>query len=279
VLQYNATHHPILKLPPQAPELAGTSRAARYDNAVALLDRLLDDLKRRLADQGVLDRTLIVVTSDHGESMGEHPLHRTQSYYDEVLAIPVLVFVPEQLKRERPGAIEALFQNRDSSVQNLDLPPTLLDAMGLLDRPELREFTKAMQGQSLFRPLPRERVIYALNNTAARHWTNEGFALVLGQEKYVFSERGGHEYYDLSRDRDERTNLWPSRSVPPDWVVDAIAAPGAAAYAALLDKHTPRGDSLRLAVAKNALGSGGRPSQAAQSHHGSESATRATTVP
>ncbi len=84
--------------------------------------------------------------------------------------------------------------------------------MGLLDRPALREFTKVMTGRSLFRPLPEERVIYALNNTAARHWSNEGFALVLGQEKYVFSERGGHEYYDLSRDRDERTNL--GRAIP-----------------------------------------------------------------
>jgi hypothetical protein len=279
VLQYNATHHPILKLPPQAPELAGTSRADRYDNAIALLDRLLDDLKRRLAEKGVLDRTLIVVTSDHGETMGEHPVHRTQSYYDEVLAIPVLVFAPEQLRKERPEAIQALFQNREFNVQNLDLPPTLLDAMGLLERPELREYTQAMTGRSLFRPLPRERVIYALNNTAARHWTNEGFCLISGQEKYVFSERGGHEYYDLSRDRDERTNLWPIRSAPPDWVARAVAAPGAGAYAALLEKHLPRGDSLRLALAKNALGSGARPSAAAQSHHGSESATRAPAVP
>jgi glucan phosphoethanolaminetransferase (alkaline phosphatase superfamily) len=279
VLQYNATHHPILKLPPQAPELAGTSRVDRYDNAVALLDELLDDLKRRLAEKGVLDRTLIVVTSDHGECLGEHPIHRTQSYYDEVMAIPILVYAPEQLKKERPDAVRALFDNRELNVQNLDLPPTLLDAMGLLERPEVREFTRAMTGQSLFRPVPRGRAIYALNNTAARHWTNEGFGLILGQEKYVFSERGGHELYDLSRDRDERTNLWPSRSAVPGWVVDALAAPGAGAYAALLEKHTPRSDSLRLAVAKNALGSRGRPIEAAQSHHGSESATRATEVP
>ena len=279
VLQYNATHHPILKLPPQGPGLGGSTRAERYDNAVALLDQLLDDLKRRLAEKGVLERTVIVVTSDHGECLGEHPIHRTQSYYDEVLAIPILVYAPEQLKRERPDAIRALFENRERNVQNLDLPPTLLDALGLWDRPELRELTAEMPGQSLFQPVPRDRVVYALNNTAARHWTNEGFGLVLGEEKYVFSERGGHELYDLSRDRDERNNLWPGRSGSPDWVVRALAAPEAGAYAALLEKHAPRGDVLRLALAKNALGSGGRPSGTPPLHHGSESATRATTVP
>jgi glucan phosphoethanolaminetransferase (alkaline phosphatase superfamily) len=278
VIQYNATHHPILKLPPQAPELAGTSREDRYDNAVALLDRLLDDVRRRLSDKGVLDRTLIVVTSDHGECLGEHPVHRTQSYYDEVLAIPILVYVPERMKEERPEAVRALFENRALNVQNLDLPPTLLDAMGLFERAELRALTKAMVGHSLFRAVPRRRVIYALNNTATRHWTNEGFGLLLGEEKYVFSERGGHEFYDLLRDRDERHNLWPLRSEPPRWVVDALAAKGAEAYRALLERHTTRRDPLRLAIAKNALGSGGRTSEAAPSHHGSESATRAPTV-
>lgn len=277
VVQYNATHHPILKLPPESKELSGTSRADRYDNAIALLDRLLDDLKRRLAEKGVLDRTVIVMTSDHGECLGEHPVHRTQSYYDEVLAIPIWVYVPERMKQERPLAVQALFDNRAENVQNLDLAPTLLDALGLLDRPELSELVSVMPGHSLFRPLRQKRVIYALNNTAARHWTNEGFGLILGDEKYIFSERHGHELYDLRRDRDERQNLWPLHAEPPRWVVNAIATKGAEAYRLLLERHTPRSDKLRLAVAKNALGSACC-NEAAEPYHGSEPAPRAQEV-
>jgi arylsulfatase A-like enzyme len=192
-----------------------------------------------------------VITSDHGENLGQHPRHRTQSYYDEVLAIPILIHAPARLRSERPDAIDALRKNRDRNVQNLDLPKTVLDALGLLERPELARFVEKMGGQSLFTELPPERVLYALNNTAARHWTNEGFALIRGNEKYMFSERGGHEYYDLSRDPGEKRNLWSELRSPPAWVADALGA--APAYARLLGEHTSADDPLRRSLDKVSL--------------------------
>ena len=87
----------------------------------------------------------------------------------------------------------------------------------------------------------------ALNNTAARHWTNEGFSLVHKTEKYIFSERDGHEYYDLARDPAEKENLWTKlATTPPPWLAAAIAAEPA--YAALLLRHTRLGDPLRQSV-------------------------------
>jgi glucan phosphoethanolaminetransferase (alkaline phosphatase superfamily) len=246
VLQYNATHHPILRLPPLRPELAGQTQERRYDNAVALLDQLLDDLKNTLSAQGVLDRTLIIVTSDHGENLGQHPRHRTQSYYEEVLAIPLMIYTPEKLCRARPEACSAVRENSVLRVSNLDIPATVLDALGLLHRPELASLTKLFAGQSLFSKLPDDRIIYALNNTAARHWVNEGFALVRKHEKYMFSERGGHEYYDLSQDPGEKYNRFAELRPIPNWIVDAIRV--APAYRAILLEHARRGDPLRAAV-------------------------------
>jgi arylsulfatase A-like enzyme len=245
VIQYNATHHPFLELPADLGDF-GSGKPGRYHRAVVLLDRLLDELLRHLEARGVLDRTLVIITSDHGENLGDHDRHRTQSYYEEVLAIPLLVYLPEQLRRTRPEASAALWRNRTRYVQNLDLPPTLLDALGVLDRPEIARFVAAMRGLSLFREVPEERVIYALNNTAAYIWTNEGFSLVRQAEKYMFSERGSHEYYNLTRDPEERQNLWRSFRTPPVWVSAAIRAD--AAYERLLEQHTPRTDPLRITL-------------------------------
>jgi hypothetical protein len=251
VVQYNATHHPILRLPPAAPEFAGEASELRYDNAVVLLDRLIAALVRQLRERGALERTVIVITSDHGENQGQHGRHRTQSYYEEVLAIPIIVYAPAQLRSERPDAVEALRKNRHLNVQNLDLPKTVLDALGLLERPELATFVAAMGGQSLFSELSPERVLCALNNTAARHWTNEGFAFVHGNHKYMFSERGGHEYYDLVRDPGEKRNLWPELRIPPAWVANALGAQPA--YAKLLAAHARAGDPLRMSLEKVSL--------------------------
>jgi glucan phosphoethanolaminetransferase (alkaline phosphatase superfamily) len=251
VVQYNATHHPILRLPPAAPEFAGDTAELRYDNAVVLLDRLLAALVRQLREAGALERTLLVITSDHGESLGQRGRHRTQSYYDEVLAIPIIIHAPALLRSQRPDAVEALRKNRDLNVQNLDLPKTVLDALGLLERPELATFVAAMGGQSLFSELSPDRVLYALNNTAARHWTNEGFAFVQRDKKYMFSERGGHEYYDLLRDPGEKRNLWPELRTPPPWVANALGAQPA--YAKLLAEHARAGDPLRVSLEKVSL--------------------------
>jgi arylsulfatase A-like enzyme len=251
IVQYNATHHPILRLPPASADFAGNSSELRYDNAVVLLDRLLAALVRQLRERGALEHTVLVITSDHGENLGQHPRHRTQSYYDEVLAIPLVIHAPARLRSERPGIVDALRRNGARNVQNLDLPKTVLDAMGLLHSPELARFVAKMGGQSLFTDLPPERVLYALNNTAARHWTNEGFALIRGDEKYMFSERGGHEYYDLLRDPGEKRNLWGELASPPGWIANALGAEPA--YATLLADHTRADDPLRRSLDRVSL--------------------------
>ena len=56
---------------------------------------LLDDLQRR----GILDRTLVVITSDHGEGLGEHDLFgHSLSLYSTEVRVPLLI-----LAHRRPG--------------------------------------------------------------------------------------------------------------------------------------------------------------------------------
>lgn len=207
IVQFNATHHPILQRPAFTDGLDTSTRPGRYDNAIHVIDALFARLSRELEARGLLANTVIVLTSDHGENLGTHNTHRTQSYYETVLGIPFIVAVPDSLARAEPERVAQLSGNRGRRVQNLDVLPTVLDAMGVWNDPELAVFRGKMSGQSLFDPVSEDRVILALNNTENRVWSNEGFALVRGGEKYIFSEWNGEELYDTWADPMERTNL------------------------------------------------------------------------
>jgi arylsulfatase A-like enzyme len=108
-------------LPPDARE----AQLARdnYDDCIAYLDaalgRLFDELDRR----GVIENTLVVVTSDHGEELGEHTLvgHGRSLYLDE-LHVPLLVVKPGRVPS---GKIVA------EPISLRDLPATIVDLVGL----------------------------------------------------------------------------------------------------------------------------------------------------
>jgi phosphoglycerol transferase MdoB-like AlkP superfamily enzyme len=222
VVQFNSTHFPYL-VKPDRPNPFGSDKHGRYHNAMLLLDGVLVGLLEWLDAQQQLDNTLVILTSDHGESLDEHEPHRTQSYHEEVTGIPLLVHVPSSLISARPELIATLRENQGRRVQNLDLLPTVLDAMGVLHSPALASLVQRFGGQSLFTSVPADRPVLIMNNNAVRTWVNEGFAVANGDQKYIFSERYGEALYDLSSDPGERTNRWdPQRR--PAWYDDVLQA-------------------------------------------------------
>lgn len=222
VVQLNATHHPFLARPDDLAQL-GDSRLGRYESAVRVVDRVLVRTLQWLQAHGALDDTLVLVTSDHGENHGEHAPHRTQSYFEEVTSIPLLVHLPASLQQARPDVARALAQNRTRRVQNLDLLPTALDAIGVLHAPELALFRARFGGHSLLAEVAPDRTVLVMNNNAIRTWANEGFGLVHEQHKYIFSEREGDALYDLTSDPGERRNRWQG-TTRPAWFDAALRA-------------------------------------------------------
>ena len=68
-----------------------------YDNCVAYLDERLGDLFAELQKRGLLDHTLIIVTSDHGEGLGEHGLFdHGESLYRNEIRVPLVIVPPER---------------------------------------------------------------------------------------------------------------------------------------------------------------------------------------
>ncbi len=96
-----------------------------YQAEVAMTDRLVGELIDRIHALGVLDDTVIVVTADHGENIGDHGLiDHTLSMYDSTLRIPLVVRYPARV----PAG------SRIRTLASLtDVFPTVLSLLGLAD--------------------------------------------------------------------------------------------------------------------------------------------------
>jgi len=94
-----------------------------YDNCIAYLDERLGELFDELQSRGVLDRTLVIVTADHGEGLGEHGLFdHGESLYRTEVRVPLLIVLPA---RSRYQAVVR------ETVSLRDLPATITDLVGL----------------------------------------------------------------------------------------------------------------------------------------------------
>ncbi len=93
-----------------------------YDAEIRYVDRSLGELLAYLEDQRVLDRALVILAADHGESLGEHAIGtHGQSCFDPELRIPLLVKLPGQRQAAR----------RSEAVQAIDIFPTVLEVLDL----------------------------------------------------------------------------------------------------------------------------------------------------
>jgi len=103
-----------------APDLEEIRR--RYDLEVSAVDRAVGELLRDLERRGVADDTVVVLTSDHGEALGEHgQVGHVNTLYDEVLQVPLVIRTPSARARR------ALSKNSERLVTHVDLAPTILE--------------------------------------------------------------------------------------------------------------------------------------------------------
>ena len=166
-------------------------RAGRspYDAEVAYTDAMLGQLVERLGAARALDRTVIVVTADHGESLGDHGETTHGLFaYDSTLAVPLIVSgatVGRGLVHEPVG--------------HADLLPTILDLVGVAAPANV-------DGQSLVNPPAVDRAVYfeALEANLTRGWAPLT-GVVSGDWKYI--DLPLPELYDLKGDPGEWHNI------------------------------------------------------------------------
>lgn len=169
-----------------------------YDLSVANLDLGLKDLFEALRTRGILDRALLVITSDHGEYLGEHDyIEHAKDVYQEVVHVPFLVKEPGQVE----GRVDADW------ISHVHIPGIVLDhARVPRDLPELAPLRSNW---------PRGPVV-AENYGARLRDLEEAWgarldrvrrAYVSGDTKWIETSDGTEELYDLAGDPGESNNL------------------------------------------------------------------------
>lgn len=122
-----AAVHPFLSgalsvVPAPTDDLDRRQLQATYYGMVAEVDAQVGRLLDGLDDLGMAEETLVVLTSDHGEQLGDHWLIEKLGFFDQSYRIPLIVRWPGRIPR--PGrVVEAL-------TENVDITPTILDLVG-----------------------------------------------------------------------------------------------------------------------------------------------------
>jgi arylsulfatase A-like enzyme/Tfp pilus assembly protein PilF len=105
-----------------------------YDGEVAYTDSLIGDFRTALEERGLLSNSLVILTADHGEGLGDHGESSHGFFvYDTTIHVSMIV---------RPPTDAFAGRIVDSAVSHVDLFPTILDAVGL-------NAPKAVHGHSL----------------------------------------------------------------------------------------------------------------------------------
>ena len=196
--RYDVLKERLMSLVGKMPKQDRDHLVSQYDGAIAYLDAQLGLLIEYLKNQDLYDDTLIIVTSDHGETFGERNLleHAVSVYQDQV-RVPLVVKAPNS---HEPAEINVVVSGVDIMPTVLDFvgvsSPAHLDGRSLLDRDATKE-VRFIVSESFGNPFfidwhPRfdrtERAIYS-----------DSF-------KYIRSTSGKQELYDLEANPMEQAN-------------------------------------------------------------------------
>ncbi|HEY6546379.1 MAG TPA: tetratricopeptide repeat protein, partial [Vicinamibacteria bacterium] len=182
---------------PPAP-LASRFALEPYQGEVAAADAALGALLEPLLAEGLAERTLVLLTSDHGESLGEHGEATHGIFaYEATLRVPLIVYAPRILS---PRVVR-------EPVRHVDVLPTVLDALGL-------ETPAGLPGRSLL-PLAagHDEVAPLGYFEALSSSLNQGWAPLRGvrRDHLKYIDLPLPELYDLRADPREERNLAATR--------------------------------------------------------------------
>jgi len=194
----------------------GPTYSDAYDKSIDWTDRVIGALVEALDESGALPRTVIAISSDHGEAFLEHGREgHAYDLYREVVEVPFVIIPPLILDR----GIRV-----PQTIANVDVWPTLLDLVGLpplsgADGKSMLPLIEAIGGASLDRvpkDLARPVISHIDQNWGGRAGPLDCVSLTDGDKRVIAS--GDHarsvEFYDWSADPHEAINR--SAEDPPE---------------------------------------------------------------
>lgn len=223
-LHFYDPHGPFTPPEPYASEYAGRP----YDGEIAFMDSQLGRVIDFLERNGLLDKTVIAVLGDHGESLGDHGEDSHAFFvYESTIRVPFVVRAP--FSRVAPRRVA-------DPVREVDVMPTVLDLLGV-------PTPKGIAGRSLVPLLTGDSKDMGLEAYAEAMYPLHHFGwadtrtLRVGRYKVFDAPRP--EFYDLEQDPGELKNLFAERRTLADQMLarlrqlhDAWTAAGASSEAA-----------------------------------------------
>ena len=171
-------------------EAAMLNMMAAYFGAITFLDGQVGQVLNKLDDLGLVDRTRVIYTSDHGESHGARGLYGKFTMYDDACAVPFVMSGPD---------ISA--DHRESTpISLLDCYPTILRAAGI----ELTQDDEQLPGNSLFRLLqnpPPDRTVFSEYHAVGS--LNAHYMIRTRRFKYIHYVGNAPQLFDMELDEIE----------------------------------------------------------------------------
>jgi len=178
---------------------------ARYYEMVKEIDDKLGIILKKLDDEGLTDKTMIVFCGDHGEMLGSHGMNSKNNFYDESARVPLIIRYPAKIAAGKRVTVP---------ISNIDIRPTIDD---YLNMPVYK-----VDGKSL-RPFIEES--YNKNETyfAISEWYNvkiPGFMIRTDTHKLMIAHSAEATntaidgFYNLKTDSLERINILKLASIP-----------------------------------------------------------------
>jgi choline-sulfatase len=221
-----------------------------YDGEIAFTDAIIASVLDRLRAASLLDRTLVVVTADHGESLGEHgETTHSMFVYEGAIRVPLVVW--------RPGLVPAGRVVSDP-VRLVDVAPTVLELLGEqpLTAPHARSLVPLIEGRSAGPPPPA----YA-ETLLPKFYMNWAPLRALRDGRFKLIDAPRPELYDLQVDPGESRNLYAERAQTASALrqgLERLAAAGDAMSLQTLDR-----EAMEKLAALGYIGAGAEPQTAA----------------
>lgn len=200
------------------PSTFGGEEMDRYDTEIAYADEQFQRVLDAIDAQGLSERTVVVLASDHGEAFGEHgTFYHSTTLYEEEMRPMLLMRVP--------GIPSARI---DGNVSLIDVAPTLVELAG-------GRMTRTISGESLVPLMTGERGVDP-ERTLLAELLPDGLhpydvkVLRRGTTKLMWWSRDGRiQLFDLARDPEERFDLSDDRPTEAARLVGELRAWSAAA--------------------------------------------------
>jgi choline-sulfatase len=168
-----------------------------YYGAISYVDDKVGQLLRALEATGLLDKTIVLFTSDHGEMLGERGLWYKMNFFEWSATVPLIIYAPGRFAPRRVSRLVSL----------VDILPTLVD---LATGDQGSDLADTVDGRSLVPLLYGDDSEWP--DTVVSEILCEGavapcFMIRRGHYKYVYSEADPDQLYDLETDPNEMHNL------------------------------------------------------------------------